>query len=204
MRRPGPWRSATAFLLGILVMLLLVAWIVGRVMTVGKTEEARVTANAAPRPAASRPVTAPQPGMREESEARRRAEERATAAEERLSTVQEQYRKALDEIRDMERASLHGDARLEERALRAEGKLQTSEQQVATLMAERERLAAQLREASATRADPDQEYRLRAAEREVDRAAGGAGGRAGGARAHAARAGGDPRPGRPALGGRAA
>jgi signal transduction histidine kinase len=169
---PGPWRNATYLLLGLLVMLLLVTWIIGRVVLVGKAEEARETARPLPKAAtpaqASRPVTAPQPGLREESEARRRAEDRATAAEERLATVQAQYRKALDDIRDMERASAVGiDPRMEERALRAEGKLQTAEQQVATLMAERERLGAQLRDVQSAGPDPDQEYRLRAAEREA-------------------------------------
>jgi chromosome segregation ATPase len=164
---PGPWWTTTLFLLGILVLLLLVTWIVGRVLMVGKTEEARVSANPAPRPSSPRPVAAPQPGLKEEAEARRRAEERATVAEDRLNTVQDQYRRALDEIRDMERAGAGSDPVLEERALRAEGRLQTTEQQVATLMAERERLAAQLREAAATRTDPDQDFRLRAAEREA-------------------------------------
>ncbi|MEX0985619.1 MAG: hypothetical protein WD096_11320 [Actinomycetota bacterium] len=165
---PGPWRTITMFVAGVLVMLLLVTWIVGRVLLVGKTEEARASARTIARPpASSRPVTAPQPGLREESEARRRSEDRATAAEERLATVQEQYRKSLDDIRDMERAAVGADPLAEERMLRAEGRLQTAEQQVATLTAERERLAAQLREASAERGDPEQEYRLRASEREA-------------------------------------
>ncbi len=54
-------------------------------------------------PAATRPITVPSPGLREESEARRQAEDRARAAEERLGVLQDQYRKTLDDLRAAER-----------------------------------------------------------------------------------------------------
>ena len=45
----------------------------------------------------------PSPGLREEGEARRKAEDRARAAEERLAVLQDQYRKTLDDLRAAER-----------------------------------------------------------------------------------------------------
>ena len=172
---PGPWRTNALLLVAMLVLLLVVTWIVGRVLTVGRDE---VVSARAPQPA-TRPVRTPAtatamssatPGLREESEARRRAEERAIAAEERLTLLQGQYRKSLDDVRALERAGadpIGVDARLEDRALRAEGRSQTLEQQVATLTAERERLATDLRLASELRPDREQEDRLRLAEREA-------------------------------------
>ena len=55
------------------------------------------------RQAATRPITVPSPGLREEGEARRKAEDRARAAEERLGVLQDQYRKTLDDLRAAER-----------------------------------------------------------------------------------------------------
>lgn len=168
---PAPWRTNALLLVAMLVLLLVVTWIVGRVLTVGKEETVTATSQQAPRARAQAPSTGPlHPGLREESEARRRAEERATSAEERLTLLQEQYRKSLEDVRGLERAAADPrgvDPRLEDRALRAEGRAQTLEQQVATLTAERERLAADLHLSGEHRPDQEQDHRLRAAEREA-------------------------------------
>src|SRR5439155_160130 len=47
----------------------------------------------------------PTPGIREEAEARRRAEERARSAEDRLEVLQEQYRKTLEELHTSQQAA---------------------------------------------------------------------------------------------------
>ena len=82
------------------------------------------------------------PGIREENEARRRAEERARAAEERLNVMQEQYRKTLEDLQTYQNAPQHPtvvtDPRVEERALRAEGQVASLEQQLRTITGERE------------------------------------------------------------------
>lgn len=75
--------------------------------------------------AAARPISVPTPGMKEEGDARRMAEERAKAAEERLGVLQDQYRKTLDELqtaqnRLREATTAPKDPDLEDRAMRAE------------------------------------------------------------------------------------
>ena len=71
-----------------------------------------------------RAVTVPQPGIKEESDARRIAEDRARAAEERLSVLQEQYRNTLEELqvvhRQAQQVSSRTDPSMEERAMQAE------------------------------------------------------------------------------------
>ncbi len=101
----------------------------------------------------------PQPGLREEGEARRKAEDRARAAEERLALLQDQYRKSLEELqnyRDIAREPRGpSDADLEERALRAEGIVRDLEQKVQTLDGERSKLSEQLRDALRVPVDAD-------------------------------------------------
>ena len=48
-------------------------------------------------------IEAPQPGMKEEAEARRRAESRAHEAEQRLNLLQDQYRATLEELQTTQR-----------------------------------------------------------------------------------------------------
>lgn len=167
-----PWRTNAMFLFAMLVLLGVAVFGVARVLSVATSEE-RMAARAqmaAPAPA-RQPV--PQPGLREEGEARRRAEERARAAEERLTLLQEQYKKAIDDLQTLQRMASEAprtpDPRLEERALRAEGQLTTLQQQLQTLTTERERLAAEVNDLSkADRGgDPLAELRLREAEREA-------------------------------------
>lgn len=74
---------------------------------------------------ASRSLEASQPGLKEEAEARRRAEERARAAEERANVLQDQYRKTLDDLEIVRkelrnRSTSLADPALEERAVKAE------------------------------------------------------------------------------------
>jgi hypothetical protein len=174
----GPWRTNAMFLFALLVLLGVAVFGVARLLAVVSNGEA--AAAESPRamtvaPPVTRPA-APHPGLREEGEARRRAEERARAAEERLSLLQDQYRSTLEELQAFQelarepRPSTKADTRLEERALRAEGQVQELEQQLKTVMKERERLATELQEtihdAASTTGD-DQDLRLREAELEA-------------------------------------
>ncbi len=172
----GPWRTNAMFLFAMLILLGVAVFGVARVLAVVTDTEqkpVRPQPQAPPLQPAVRPITVPQPGLREESVARRRAEERAQAAEDRLDLLQEQYRKTLEELQGFQRISREPqrtvDPRLEERALRAEGVVSTLQQQIQTLTAEREKLAAQLMEASGDTpfaGDDGAEVRAREAERE--------------------------------------
>jgi signal transduction histidine kinase len=177
----GPWRTNAMFLFALLVLLGVAVFGVARLLSVVATAGEVRPAEAA-RPVMIAPParqTAPHPGLREEGEARRRAEERARAAEERLALLQEQYRATLEELQGFQqlarepRSSTKADARMEERALRAEGQVQELEQQLRTLTKERERLATELQETiheaaiASTSDDGDQDLRLREAELEA-------------------------------------
>lgn len=95
------------------------------------------------------PVRQPaQHGLKEEGDARRMAEERTKAAEERLSVLQEQYRKTLEELHSSKERTptiVGGDPALEERALHAEGKLRLMEGQLRAVSEERDKLEGALR-----------------------------------------------------------
>ena len=172
----GPWRTNALFLFALLVLLAVAVFGVARLLAVvSDTADGRVET----RPVVvAQPVRAagPHPGLREEGEARRRAEERARAAEERLVLLQDQYRTTLEELRSFQQLASEtkpsaGDARIEERALRAEGQVQELELQLRTVTKERERLATQLQETiqEAMRVvdDDEQDLRLREAELEA-------------------------------------
>jgi hypothetical protein len=85
---------------------------------------------------AARTISVPQPGMKEEADARHMAEDRARAAEERLSVLQEQYRKTLEELQIVHRQAQQNagrpDPRLEERALQAETRARQLEEHART------------------------------------------------------------------------
>jgi chromosome segregation ATPase len=172
----GPWRTNAMFLFAMLILLGVAVFGVARVLAVvTDTEQKPVRPQPLTPPVqpAVRPITVPQPGLREESEARRRSEERARAAEDRLDLLQEQYRKTLEELQGFQRIAREPqrtvDPRLEERALRAEGVVSTLQQQLQTLTAEREKLAAELLEATRANlgaSDGDAERRVHDAERE--------------------------------------
>jgi len=173
----GPWRTNAFFLFALLVLLGVAVFGVARLLSVVADPAAAAEVVDAARPmtmpslAQSRALTAqpPQPGIREEAEARKRAEERARSAEDRLSLLQEQYGKTLEELQTYQAAPAAGsDPVLEERALRAEGQVRTLEQQIRTVTGERERLASQLQDAL-RQPIPDAEdvARLREAELEA-------------------------------------
>jgi predicted nucleic acid-binding Zn-ribbon protein len=171
---PGPWRTNAVFLLAMLVLLGVAVFGVARVLAVVTDQQEAVRVVSATQQAVGAPartMSPPVPGLREEGEARKRAEERARAAEERLSVLQEQYRKTLDDLQTYQRAprepTVVTDPRMEERALRAEGQLAAMQQQVATLTTERAQLARDLEQASRHLPDGDTELLLRAAERET-------------------------------------
>lgn len=172
----GPWRTNALFLFALLVLLGVAVFGVARLLAVvSDTADGRVETRPVVIPQPVR-AAAPHPGLREEGEARRRAEERARAAEERLGLLQDQYRKTLEELQSFQQLASEtkpapGDARIEERALRAEGQVQELELQLRTVTKERERLATQLQETiqEAMRVvdDDEQDLRLREAELEA-------------------------------------
>src|SRR6266576_3875584 len=173
----GPWRTNALFLFALLVLLAVAVFGVARLLAVvSDTADGRVETRPVVVPHPAR-ATGPHPGLREEGEARRRAEERARAAEERLGLLQDQYRKTLEELQSFQqlarepKPSAAGDTRIEERALRAEGQVQELELQLRTVTKERERLATQLQETiqEALRVvdDDEQDLRLREAELEA-------------------------------------
>ena len=128
-------------------------------------QAAALASGSQPRPGIQppRPVTVPTPGLREEGDARRKAEERAYAAEERLSVLQEQYRKTLEELQVAQRRATESrpDPETQERLLRAEDRARLLEEQArkaaerfAAVTAERDQLskvAAELRDTSTER-----------------------------------------------------
>ena len=150
---PGPWNTNAVFLFAMLVVLGLAVFGVARLLSVVANTPERAAELPRPAQPQERPVRAasPQPGLREEGEARRKAEARATAAEERLGLLQDQYRKALEELQDFRELAreprITADPELEERALHAEGQLRTLEAQLDTLQTERARLGEQLQDA---------------------------------------------------------
>jgi len=174
----GPWRTNALFLFVLLGM--------GGMAVFGVTKLSAAAMSAPAQPEAPRQVPAsvptmraievPQPGLREEAEARRLAEERARSAEERLALLQDQYRRSLEELQRFQqtaaRETPRADAALEERALRAEAKLAALQQQVQMFNAERDRLTRELEEARSAPSEPsgsgeDNELLLREAEREA-------------------------------------
>ena len=112
---------------------------------------------------APRPITVPTPGIREEGDARRKAEERAHAAEERLAVLQEQYRTTLEDLQVAQRrgTEVRPDPASQERLLRAEDRARALEdearkavERLGAVSAERDQLskvAADLRELMAER-----------------------------------------------------
>src|SRR4051794_35220638 len=93
----NPWNTNAVFLFGLLIVLGLGVCGVARLPQAVAAHPAPAAlwgAPAAAAPPVARPM--PQPGLREEGDARRKAEDRARAAEERLALLQDQYRKSLE------------------------------------------------------------------------------------------------------------
>jgi uncharacterized phage infection (PIP) family protein YhgE len=143
----NPWTTNAMFMFAALIVLVLAVFGVARLTAAAAAtpEQAQQVAQ----PVVVRDGT-PSPVLREEKEARRRAEQRAVAAEDRLALLQDQYRKALEELQDYRELATDPqivDAELEARALRAEGQVRTLERAVDTLTVERSKLSEQLQEA---------------------------------------------------------
>ena len=148
----GPWSTNSLFLGGALVLVIFTFVNGGRRFDapVAAPEPARVRVPVIPsrQPAPRRVAEPPQPGLKEEAEARRRAEDRAQAAEQRLVLLQDQYRATLEELHATQRSLKDrpvGDERvLEERAVKAENAARTLEQRLHSVTAERDRLAGEI------------------------------------------------------------
>jgi hypothetical protein len=179
---PGPWRTNALFLAFILVI---VGFLLVRVRRLGDalaTHMSFAKPRAGAQPAPVLPISQPRtlldpptPGIREEAEARRRAEERARSAEDRLEVLQEQYRKTLEELHTSQQAArdvpqaFRSDPKLEQRALKAEGRARTLEGQVIALQGERDKIMKDLLELSADTkplTDPQELARLQQIEQD--------------------------------------
>ena len=148
----GPWRTNMFFLAGALVLVFFAAGAPSWRGTVGDRSEpgARVPVipSRQPGPPAQRTIEAPRPGLKEEAEARRRAESRAQEAEQRLTLLQDQYRATLEELQATQRIIRDqppgNDRVLEERAVKAEAAARSLEQRLHSVTAERDRIAGEL------------------------------------------------------------
>lgn len=131
----SPWRTSAIFIaVALIVVIGLLVW---TLLVPYDSQPASVRAEHRNAPAAQpapapRPITVPQPGLKEEADARRMAEDRAQAAEERLSVMQEQYRTTLEELQvlhsQVQRGAPRHDPRLEERAMQAESRARQLEE----------------------------------------------------------------------------
>ena len=184
-----PWRyNAILMTLGLIVTL----FVLYRVMRLSASASAnasfspairdRVAPGLPPQVAPQRPLELASPGLREEAEARRKAQERATSAEERLTVIQEQYRKTLEELHITQRmlqerpasATTTGpDPEVEARLLKAEGQTRLLEGQLAAMSTERDKLArhiaeqAKAAEVAKAKGDPEADRKTRQIEQEA-------------------------------------
>ena len=162
---PQPWRTNALFLL---VLLAIVGFALYRVMYGPGSARAGASAAAVERAAAAghvtshggRPVAAPpSPGLREEGDARRKAEDRARAAEERLATLQSQYRNTLEELQTSQKriqeqaAAARPDPRLQDQLAKTEQRAREQEVKARELQARLRVLEEEQREL--VRAAPD-------------------------------------------------
>ena len=149
----APWRTNMFFLGGALVLVLLAAG-APMLRSAGSMETAEssrvrvpVIPGRQPGPPARR-IEAPRPGMKEEAEARRRAETRAQEAEQRLNLLQDQYRATLEELQSTQRTLRDQPAgqgrEFEERAVKAEQAARSLEQRLHSVTVERDRIAGEL------------------------------------------------------------
>ena len=171
----GPWRTNTFFLGGALALVLLAAGAPLRrgpsTTDPGESGRTRVPVIPARQPdAVARRIEAPRPGLKEEAEARRRAETRAHEAEQRVALLQDQYRATLEELQSaqqMLRDQPEGRGRgFEERAVKAEAAARSLEQRLHSVTVERDRIAGELLARRDAIADPGREI-LKQAEAEA-------------------------------------
>jgi hypothetical protein len=124
----APWRAMALFSgIALLIVAALLVWVLRHPIEASapRLEPRPATPHTPTVTPGARPISVPTPGMKEEGDARRKAEERARAAEERLGVMQDQYRKTLDELqgaqnRLREATSSPPDRSLEDRAMQAE------------------------------------------------------------------------------------
>ena len=149
----APWRTNMLFLGGALALVLLAAGAPmlrgGGSVETAESSRMRVPVIPGRQPVApARRIEAPRPGMKEEAEARRRAETRAQEAEQRLNLLQDQYRATLEELQSTQRTIREqpvGQGReFEERAVKAEQAARSLEQRLHSVTAERDRIAGEL------------------------------------------------------------
>ncbi len=171
----GPWRTNMFFLGGALVLVLLAAGAPARrgadSRDPAEAQRMRVPVIPGRQPGApARRIEAPQPGMKEEAEARRRAESRAHEAEQRLTLLQDQYRATLEELQTTQRSMRDQptgrDREFEERAVKAEASARSLEQRLHSVTTERDRIAGELLARRDTIAGPGGEQ-LKQAEAEA-------------------------------------
>jgi hypothetical protein len=171
----GPWRTNMFFLGGALALVLLAAGAPTRrgadSRDLVETQRMRVPVIPGRQPGApARRIEAPQPGLKEEAEARRRAESRAHEAEQRLNLLQDQYRATLEELqatqRTMRDQPTGRDREFEERAVKAEAAARSLEQRLHSVTTERDRIAGELLARRDTIAGPSGEQ-LKQAEAEA-------------------------------------
>ena len=142
----APWRTNAIFIaVALIVVVALLLWSLRNPSSVPAQAQHPVMVRAEQRsqtrvpgqapsaePPGPRAVTVPQPGIKEESDARRIAEDRARAAEERLSVLQEQYRNTLEELqvvhRQAQQVTSRTDPSMEERAMQAEDRARQLEE----------------------------------------------------------------------------
>ncbi len=154
---PGPWRTNALFLFVLLAVVGFALFRMARPTGHGSNAQSMVARRGPAQPAplaAARPITVPTPGLHEEADARRKAEDRARAAEERLSVLHDQYRSTLDELqlsqRRLQEATSENRAdprmkeqleRTEHRAREFELRTRELEARLRTIEAEHEELA---------------------------------------------------------------
>jgi signal transduction histidine kinase len=171
----GPWRTNMFFLGGALALVLLAAGAPLRrgAATTDPAEVGRIRVPVIPArqpDAVTRRIEAPRPGLKEEAEARRRAETRAHEAEQRVALLQDQYRATLEELQSAQqtlRDQPEGRGRgFEERAVKAEAAARSLEQRLHSVTVERDRIAGELLARRDAIADPGREV-LKQAEAEA-------------------------------------
>lgn len=171
-----PWRyNAILMTIGLIITL----FVLYRVMrlTASATANASFTRSTrdrvAPGPLGPRPIELSSPGLREEADARRKAEDRASAAEERLGVIQDQYRKTLEELHLTQRllqerpAAAGVDPEVEARLLKAEGHARLLEGQLKAMSTERDKLARHIAEQAKAKGDPELDRKTRQVEQEA-------------------------------------
>ncbi len=173
----GPWRFNAIFLGIALIVVGFLLWRIGRLSATAVATQAFAPSAGAARIAGMTPraIEVSTPGLREEGDARRKAEERATAAEQRLQVLQDQYKVTLDELHNVQRAVAERaaaptgpDPETESRLLKSEGRVRLLEGQLAAMSSERDKLAKQMVEAATSpKGDPELEQRSRMVQQEA-------------------------------------